>query len=127
MANRTHSERREAGQDVLRTLRGGKVDGATAAAANEARLGALGSYVTDFALGDIWSRPGLSRRDRSLVVITIASFFLVLDFDFIEQGIARGAPKHLEWYAGFSILVTLVWIYLEILNLLQKIYGKSRN
>ncbi|MCC6436363.1 MAG: carboxymuconolactone decarboxylase family protein [Acidimicrobiales bacterium] len=111
MANRTHSERREAGQDVLRTLRGGKVDGATAAAANEARLGALGSYVTDFALGDIWSRPGLSRRDRSLVVITILATLNQLNQlrSHVQGGIHHGLTRteieeifvQLAGYAGF--------------------------
>lgn len=60
----------------------------------------------------------------SLVAVTIASLFFVLDFDFVEQGVAQGAPKTLEWYAGFSLLMTLVWVYLEILRLLQKIYSK---
>lgn len=68
---RTHDERREAGKDVLNTLRGGTVDVDAEAAAMEARLGPVGSFVLDFAMGDIWSRPGLARRDRSLVVITI--------------------------------------------------------
>ena len=62
MPRKTHAERRAAGLDVLNTLRGGGIDPAAALAANEARLGALGSFVVDFALGDIWSRPGLSRR-----------------------------------------------------------------
>jgi uncharacterized YccA/Bax inhibitor family protein len=60
----------------------------------------------------------------SLVAVTIASLFLVLDFDFVEKGVAAGAPKSLEWYAAFSLLVTLVWVYLEILNLLQKLNSK---
>ena len=51
---------------------------------------------------------------------------LILDFDRIEQGSALGAPKYMEWYAGFGLLVTLVWLYLEILRLLAKIMGKSR-
>jgi uncharacterized YccA/Bax inhibitor family protein len=46
---------------------------------------------------------------------------LVLDFDFIEQGAAGGAPKYMEWYAAFGLVVTLVWLYLEILRLLSKL------
>jgi uncharacterized YccA/Bax inhibitor family protein len=49
----------------------------------------------------------------------------VLDFDFIEQGVQYGAPKYMEWYGAFGIIVTLVWLYLEILRLLSKL--RSRN
>jgi hypothetical protein len=55
----------------------------------------------------------------------IAALNLVLDFDFVEQGVAYGAPKYMEWYAAFGIMVTLVWLYIEILNLLAKM--RSRN
>ncbi len=61
----------------------------------------------------------------SLFVVAIAALNLVLDFDFIEQGVAVGAPKYMEWYGAFGIMVTLVWLYLEILRLLSKI--RSRN
>lgn len=57
----------------------------------------------------------------SLVVVSIAALNLILDFDMIEQGAAQGAPKYFEWYASFGLLVTLVWLYLEILRLLSKI------
>ena len=57
----------------------------------------------------------------SIVVVIIAALNLVIDFDFIEQGAKYGAPKYLEWYAAFGLLVTLVWLYLEILRLLSKI------
>jgi uncharacterized YccA/Bax inhibitor family protein len=56
----------------------------------------------------------------SLFVVAIASLNLVLDFDFVEQGVAYGAPKYMEWYAAFGIMVTLVWLYLEMLRLLSK-------
>jgi uncharacterized YccA/Bax inhibitor family protein len=62
----------------------------------------------------------------SLFVVAIAALNLVLDFDFIEQGVAAGAPKYMEWYGAFGILVTLVWLYLEILRLLSKLRS-SRN
>ena len=61
----------------------------------------------------------------SLFIVAIAALNLVLDFDFVEQGVAYGVPKYMEWYAAFGIIVTLVWLYLEILNLLAKM--RSRN
>jgi uncharacterized YccA/Bax inhibitor family protein len=60
----------------------------------------------------------------SAFVVIIAALNLVLDFDFIERGVAGGAPKHMEWYAAFGLLVTLVWLYIEILRLLSKIMGR---
>jgi len=62
----------------------------------------------------------------SAVVVIIAALNLVLDFDFIERGAASGAPKYMEWYGAFGLLVTLIWLYLEILRLLSKIMGKDR-
>ena len=56
----------------------------------------------------------------SLVVVGIAALNLVLDFDFIENGVATGAPKWMEWYAAFGLIVTLVWLYIEVLRLLSK-------
>ena len=61
----------------------------------------------------------------SVVVVIVAALNLVLDFDFIEQGVEHGAPKYMEWYGAFGLLVTLVWLYLEILRLLSKL--QSRN
>jgi uncharacterized YccA/Bax inhibitor family protein len=58
-------------------------------------------------------------------VVVIAALNLVLDFDFIENGCAAGAPKHMEWYAAFGLLVTLVWLYLEILRLLAKLRSRD--
>lgn len=63
---------------------------------------------------------GLVGIGFSAVVVVIAALNLVLDFDFIERGVAAGAPEYMEWYGGFSLLVTLVWMYLEILRLLSK-------
>ena len=60
----------------------------------------------------------------SLFVVVIASLNLVLDFDFIEEGAERGAPKYMEWYGAFGLLVTLVWLYLEILRLLAKLNSR---
>ena len=56
----------------------------------------------------------------SLVVVGIAALNLILDFDMIEQGSAMGAPKYMEWYGAFGLLVTIVWLYIEILRLLSK-------
>jgi uncharacterized YccA/Bax inhibitor family protein len=60
----------------------------------------------------------------SVIVVGIAALNLVLDFDFIEQAAERGAPKYLEWYGGFALMVTLVWLYLEILRLLAKLQDR---
>jgi uncharacterized YccA/Bax inhibitor family protein len=61
----------------------------------------------------------------SVVIVIVAALNLVLDFDFIERGAQAGAPKYMEWYAAFGLMVTLIWLYLEILRLLQKL--RSRN
>jgi uncharacterized YccA/Bax inhibitor family protein len=60
----------------------------------------------------------------SMFVVVIAALNLVLDFDFIETGVERGAPKYMEWYGAFGLLVTLVWLYLEILRLLAKMQSR---
>ena len=54
-------------------------------------------------------------------VVVIAALNLVLDFDLIERGAAQGAPKYMEWYGAFALLVTLIWLYIEILRLLAKL------
>ena len=61
----------------------------------------------------------------SLLVCGIAALNLVLDFDFIEQGVNFGAPRYMEWYGAFGIMVTLVWLYLEILRLLSKMQRRQ--
>ncbi len=57
----------------------------------------------------------------SVVIVIVAAMNLVLDFDFIEQGAQRGIPKYMEWYAAFGLMVTLIWLYIEILHLLSKL------
>lgn len=57
----------------------------------------------------------------SLVVVGIASFNLLLDFDLIERGVQHGAPKYMEWFGAFALMVTLIWLYIEILRLLSKL------
>ncbi|MGD0939150.1 MAG: Bax inhibitor-1/YccA family protein [Terracidiphilus sp.] len=61
----------------------------------------------------------------SLFVVAIAALNLVLDFDFIERGVQAGAPKYMEWYGAFGLIVTLVWLYLEILRLLSKMNRRN--
>ncbi|MEJ7589614.1 MAG: Bax inhibitor-1/YccA family protein [Ferruginibacter sp.] len=61
----------------------------------------------------------------SLVVVVIAALNLILDFDMMEQGAAAGAPKYMEWYGAFGLMVTIVWLYLEILRLLSKLAGRK--
>src|SRR4030095_2891103 len=61
----------------------------------------------------------------SLVVVGIAALNLILDFDMIEKGVAKGAPKFMEWYGAFALMVTIIWLYLEILRLLSKFASKK--
>jgi uncharacterized YccA/Bax inhibitor family protein len=85
------------------------------------------NFVMSFfgaSIGFIHSN-GIMGIGFSLVVVAIAALNLVLDFDFIEQAAEQGAPKYLEAYGAFSLMVTLVWLYLEILRLLAKL--NSRN
>ena len=67
---------------------------------------------------------GLMGIGFSVFVVGIAALNLVLDFDFIEEGAEKGLPKYMEWYGAFSLMVTLVWLYLEILRLLMKIASR---
>ena len=61
----------------------------------------------------------------SLVIVGIAAFNLLIDFAVIEQGVSNGSPRFMEWYCGMALLVTLVWLYLEILRLLSKLRGRD--
>jgi uncharacterized YccA/Bax inhibitor family protein len=61
----------------------------------------------------------------SFIVVGIAAMNLILDFDMIEQGAKQGAPKYMEWYGAFGLMVTIVWLYLEILRLLSKFAGRK--
>jgi len=60
----------------------------------------------------------------SVFVVGLAAFNLLLDFDFVEKGAAVGAPKYMEWYGAFGLMVTLIWLYLEILRLLTKLQDR---
>lgn len=61
----------------------------------------------------------------SLFVVAIAALNLILDFDMIEQGAERGAPKFMEWFGAFGLMVTLVWLYIEMLKLLSKLGSRD--
>jgi uncharacterized YccA/Bax inhibitor family protein len=61
----------------------------------------------------------------SLVIVGIAAFNLLIDFAVIENGVNSGSPRYMEWYCGMALLVTLVWLYLEILRLLSKLRGRD--
>lgn len=70
-------------------------------------------------------QSGLIGIGFSLFVVVIAALNLVLDFDFIENAAENGAPKYMEWYGAFGLLVTLIWLYIEILRLLSKLRGRD--
>ncbi len=61
----------------------------------------------------------------SIVIVLVAAFSLLMDFNFIEKASAAGAPKYMEWYGAFGLMVTLIWLYLEILKLLAKFAGSK--
>ncbi|MBC8136346.1 MAG: Bax inhibitor-1/YccA family protein [Fibrella sp.] len=70
--------------------------------------------------GFLWSNNPLN-IGLSLVIVGVAAFNLLLDFDLVEKGVARRAPKFMEWYASYGLMVTLVWLYLELLRLLANL------
>lgn len=90
-------------------------------------LGIMVFYLLTFVLGLFGVRiPAIHEGGPigigiSLLTTGVAAFALLLDFDMIEQGAQGGAPKFMEWYGAFGLLVTLVWLYVEILNLLRKL------
>jgi len=91
-------------------------------------------YLVQFVLGFFGARfaaingSGLLGIGFSVVVVIVAALNLILDFDFIESGVqagAPGAPKYMEWYGAFGLIVTLIWLYLEILRLLAKFSSRK--
>lgn len=68
---------------------------------------------------------GLLGIGISVVIVIVAALNLILDFDTIETGVKRGAPKYMEWYGAFALMVTLIWLYLEILRLLSKMRSRD--
>ncbi len=87
-------------------------------------------YLVTFVLGmfgvntSYFHGTSLLSIGISLVIVIVAAMNLVLDFDFIETGAERGAPKYMEWYAAFGLMVTLIWLYIEMLRLLSKIMAR---
>ncbi|PCI39933.1 MAG: hypothetical protein COB53_02360 [Elusimicrobia bacterium] len=87
-------------------------------------------YLVNFAMSFFGAQvpyiheSGLIGIGFSMFVVGIAAANLVLDFDFIEAGAEQGAPKFMEWYGAFGLMVTLVWLYLEILHLLAKLQSR---
>jgi len=72
----------------------------------------------------VWGN-GLFSISLSVFIVIIAALNLVLDFDFIQKGAESGAPKYMEWYGAFSLMVTLIWLYIEFLRLLSKISSRD--
>jgi uncharacterized YccA/Bax inhibitor family protein len=107
---------------VTETLRG-VIVGATIAVMATYAL----SWLASIFWSGVWDMPiygsGWAGIAFSVVVIAIAAMNLLLDFDLVERGVKNRLPKYMEWYAGFALLVTLVWLYLEILRLIMKIAG----
>jgi uncharacterized YccA/Bax inhibitor family protein len=82
-----------------------------------------------FGAGNILSLYNMSSLGivTSLVIVIIAAFNLIIDFDLIESGVMNGAPKYMEWYSSFALMTTIIWLYLEILKLLLKIANVDNN
>jgi Predicted membrane protein len=87
-------------------------------------------YMATFILGIFGVQipfihgSGLFGIGFSAFVVVIAALNLVLDFDFIENGADQGAPKYMEWLGAFGLMVTLIWLYIEILHLLMKLRSR---
>jgi len=88
-------------------------------------------YVVDMVLGMFGVRMPLIHESGwlgigiSVVIAGIAAFNLLIDFAMIENGVSTGSPKYMEWYCGMALLVTLVWLYLELLRLLSKLRSRD--
>lgn len=85
----------------------------------------LGFFHVSFGAMNAINGSGPIGIGISLVIVAVAALNLVLDFDFIERGVAAGAPKYMEWYGAFGLMVTLVWLYLEMLRLLSKLNSRD--
>jgi uncharacterized YccA/Bax inhibitor family protein len=59
----------------------------------------------------------------SILIVGVAAFNLMLDFDLIERGVDAGAPKSFEWFGAFGLMVTIIWLYIEMLRLIGKVRG----
>ncbi|MFA6403115.1 MAG: Bax inhibitor-1/YccA family protein [Salinivirgaceae bacterium] len=96
-----------------------------------ATAGIAVAYFASFILGLFGINVGFMHGGGtigiviSLVIVVVAALNLVLDFDFIEKGSEAGLPKYFEWYGAFGLMVTLIWLYLEILRLLSYLTGRD--
>jgi len=96
-----------------------------------ATLAVMLVYVVDIVLNIFGAHVPLLNESGplgigiSLVIVGIAAFNLLIDFATVEESVNRGAPKYMEWYCGMALLVTLVWLYLELLRLLSKLRGRD--
>jgi uncharacterized YccA/Bax inhibitor family protein len=96
-----------------------------------ATAGIMIVYVISFIAGFFGAQMGFLHGSSnlsigfSLLVVGVAALNLVLDFAFIEKAAGSGAPKHMEWYGAFGLMVTLIWLYLEILRLLSKLARRN--
>jgi uncharacterized YccA/Bax inhibitor family protein len=92
-----------------------------------ATFGIMALYLVGFLFSlfgsgfSFWNDASLLGIGISVVICIVAALNLILDFDFIEKGVAAKAPAYMDWYAGFGLVVTLVWLYLEMLRLLARI------
>ena len=84
----------------------------------------MGFFGTGLPVMDI-TNASMTSIGFSVLVIIVAAMNLVIDFDFIEEGVEKGAPKYMEWYGAFGLMVTLIWLYLEILRLLAKLNSRK--
>ncbi len=84
----------------------------------------MGFFGTGLPVMDI-TNASMTSIGFSVLVIIVAAMNLVIDFDFIEEGAEKGAPKYMEWYGAFGLMVTLIWLYLEILRLLAKLNSRK--
>ena len=81
-------------------------------------------WVLSFFMSDVepfWQSSGLLGIGISVVIVIVAALNLILDFDFIENGSKNGLPRYMDWYAAFGLVITLIWLYLEMLRLLSKL------
>ena len=93
-------------------------------------VGVLSLYLINFIMMFFGNSIGFIHSNGtfgilfSLFVVGLASMTLVLDFDFIEEAADKGLPKYMEWYSAFSLMVTLIWLYMEVLRLLMKLQSR---
>ena len=85
----------------------------------------IGNGIFKAGIPNLYSSSSPLGIGFTAICLVLASMFLVLDFRMIDEGVKRGAPKHMEWYGAFSLLVTMVWIYIEVLRLLAKLQSRD--